>query len=428
MSDIRIEPCNLSGDIKIPPSKSMSHRAIICASLSEDETEIKDIIFSKDIIASIEAMRSFGANIKCDKEKGKIIIKGIGTINVINNKINCNESGSTIRFLIPISLTQDKEVTFYGEGKLVERPLQVYYNIFNEKKISYKNEKGKLPLTLKGPLDAGVFKVRGDVSSQFITGLLFALPLLYKDSRIIVTTELESKAYVDLTIDMLKKFGVYIDNKDYKEFYIKGNQRYKSKDYKVEGDFSQGAFFLVAGILGGNITCTNLWEKSLQGDKAILEILKNMGAKIEVTENTVKAFKSKTKGIEIDVSQCPDLVPILSVVAALSNGTTKIIKAKRLRIKECDRLKAMATELKVLGADIEEFSDGLIIKGKESLKGGEVKSWNDHRIAMALAVASIRCSESVVIKDANSVEKSYPDFWKDFSMLGGKIYECHMGE
>lgn len=429
MKNLKIEPCNLNGKIEIPPSKSMSHRAVICASLSEDKTKIQNVIFSKDIIATCEAMKSLGANIDCIKEKKEIYIKGRNKLQLINNVIDCNESGSTIRFLIPIALTQNNKVTFKGKGKLVERPLDVYYKIFEEKGIEYKNSKGKLPLEVKGPLTAGTFKVRGDVSSQFITGLLFSLPLLDKDSKIIITTTLESKGYVDLTLEMLNRFNIKIENKDYKEFYIKGNQKYSSKDYKVEGDFSQAAFFLVAGLFGGDLTCSNIHKDSLQGDKAILKIIKDMGGDIDIEKDKVKVFKSQTKGTEIDVSQCPDLVPVLSVLGALSKGKTKIVNAKRLRIKECDRLKAMATELKKIGADIEELEDGLIIKGKEILEGGkEVDSWNDHRIAMALAIASIKCEKSIFIKNSDAVKKSYPNFWDDFKMLGGKVYECSMGK
>lgn len=406
----------------------MSHRAIICASLSEGTTKIENIIFSNDIIATCDAMRSLGTSIKYLKDKGEIYIQGKEKLELINDVIDCNESGSTIRFLIPIALTQNNKVTFKGKGKLVERPLDVYYKIFDEKGIEYKNADNKLPLELKGPLVSGTYKLRGDVSSQFISGLLFALPLLHGDSKIIITTNLESKGYVDLTLQMLKRFNIDIENKNYKEFYIKGNQKYSSMNYNVEGDFSQAAFFLVAGILGGNIVCCNINIHSLQGDKEILKIIEDMGANIKVENDKVKVLKSCTYGIDIDVAQCPDLVPILSVLAALSKGKTRIINAKRLRIKECDRLRAMATELKVLGAEIEESEDGLVITGKDMLKGGIVDSWNDHRIAMALAIASIRCTEPVIIKNADAVNKSYPDFWEDFKMLGGKVNEWSMGK
>lgn len=425
MKNIKITPSPLKGDINIPPSKSLAHRAVICAGLSSGISNIDNIIFSEDIKATTMGMESFG--IEINRKDESINIKGKSQLKLIKNNINCNESGSTLRFLIPIALFTGEEVSFEGRGKLVSRPLDVYYEMFKDQGIEYRNNNGQLPLTVKGILKPGTFYVKGNISSQFITGLMFALPLLAGDSKIMVTTELESKGYIDLTIDCMSKFGVKVENKDYKEFYIKGNQNYISRNYRVEGDFSQAAFWIVAGILGANVKCKDLNLKSLQGDKAILNIVKEMGADIKVSEDFVEACESKTKGIVIDASECPDLVPILSVLGALSEGTTKIINAERVRIKECDRLKAMKTELTKVGADIEETQDGLIIRGKSSLKGGVVDSWNDHRIAMAMAVASIKCEEPMIITNSEVVKKSYPEFWEDFKMLGGIIDEWSLG-
>ncbi|WP_097027665.1 3-phosphoshikimate 1-carboxyvinyltransferase [Clostridium peptidivorans] len=421
MKNIKITPSPLKGDINIPPSKSLAHRAVICAGLSSGISNIDNIIFSEDIKATTMGMESFG--IEINRKDESINIKGKSQLKLIKNNINCNESGSTLRFLIPIALLTGEEVSFEGRGKLVSRPLDVYYEMFKDQGIEYKNNNGQLPLTVKGILKPGTFYVKGNISSQFITGLMFALPLLAGDSKIMVTTELESKGYIDLTIDCMSKFGVKVENKDYKEFYIKGNQNYISRNYRVEGDFSQAAFWIVAGILGANVKCKDLNLKSLQGDKAILNIVKEMGANVKVSKDFVEACESQTKGIVIDASECPDLVPILSVLGALSEGTTRIINAERVRIKECDRLKAMKTELAKVGADIEETQDGLIIRGKSSLKGGVVDSWNDHRIAMAMAVASIKCEEPIIITNSEVVKKSYPEFWKDFKMLGGIIDE-----
>lgn len=426
MKNIRITPSPLKGDINIPPSKSLAHRAVICAGLSEGISNIDNIIFSDDIKATTMGMESFGMEVS--RKDDSISIKGKPELNIIKNIINCNESGSTLRFLIPIALLTGREISFEGRGKLVSRPLDVYYEMFKNQGIEYKNDNGHLPLMVKGVLKPGAFYVKGNISSQFITGLMFALPLLNGDSKIIVTTELESKGYVDLTIDCISKFGVKIENKNYKEFHIKANQKYISRDYRVEGDFSQAAFWIVAGILGANIKCKNLNLKSLQGDKAIINIVKEMEANIRISEDFVEACESQTKGIVIDASECPDLVPILSVLGALSEGTTKIINAERVRIKECDRLKAMKTELTKVGADIEETEDGLIIRGKSTLKGGIVDSWNDHRIAMAMAVASIKCEEPIIITNSSAVRKSYPEFWEDFKMLGGNIDEWSLGE
>lgn len=426
MDVIKITPSPLSGEINIPPSKSLAHRGVICAGLSEGISNIDNIIFSEDIKATTRGMESLG--IEATKKDESMIIKGKDELKLIKNTIDCNESGSTLRFLIPIAMINGEEVTFQGRGKLVSRPLDVYYEIFQNQGIEYKNNKGELPLKVNGSLKPGTFNVKGNISSQFITGLMFALPLLKEDSNITITTELESKGYVDLTIDCMSKFGVEVENKDYKEFYIKGNQKYKPRDYRVEGDFSQAAFWIVAGILGSNIKCRDLNIDSLQGDKVILDLVKKMGANIEIKEDFIEVKETRTKGIVIDASECPDLVPILSVLGALSKGTTRIVNAQRVRIKECDRLKAMASELSKIGADIKETEDGLIIKGKKSLKGGTVNSWNDHRIAMAMAVASIKCEEPLIITDSRAVNKSYPHFWEDLKKLGGVIDERSLGE
>ncbi|MTI65308.1 MAG: 3-phosphoshikimate 1-carboxyvinyltransferase [Firmicutes bacterium] len=426
MKCVKIIPSRLDGDIEIPPSKSMSHRALICAGLSRGISDIKNLMFSDDINATLNAMNALGAK-EIYKEDNKVTLKGIDEFKKPKEIIDCKESGSTLRFLIPISGLIGEEITFNGRGKLIERPLETYYKIFRKQNIKYKNNDGKLPLTINGLLQPGTFKIKGNISSQFISGLMFVLPLLNEDSKIIITTELESKGYVDLTMDVLNKFGIEVENRDYKKFIIKGNQRYKSRKYKVEGDFSQAAFWIVGGLLGGNINCLNLDMSSLQGDKEILNIVKKMGGKVLIKENNIKIEPSKTKGIEIDASQCPDLVPILAVLGSLSEGVTKITNAKRLRIKESDRLNAISTELNKLGALVTELEDGLVIKGKEKLNGGVVDSWNDHRIAMALAIASIKCSKPVTIKGSEAVNKSYPHFWMDIKKLGGKIDEWSMG-
>lgn len=425
MSTIKISPSTLQGKISVPPSKSLCHRAIIAAGLTNGNCNIENIVFSEDILATCNAMTDIGVSVT--RGEKNVSIKGNNFINSIENKIDCGESGSTLRFMIPIVLLTGKEFTFTGKGRLAQRPLTPYYKIFNDQNIKYSDNEG-LPLTVKGKLKAGVYKVPGNVSSQFITGLLFALPLLNGDSKIILTTELESKAYVDLTIDILSKFSVNIENIGYKEINIVGDQKYIARDYTVEGDFSQVAFWLVAGILGGEIQCEDMNINSLQGDIAIIDYIVKMGGNISIQGEKIIAKKSKTVGTVIDASNCPDLVPILAVLASLSDGTTKIINAGRLRIKECDRLKAMATELTKIGGDVVETEDGLIIQGKEYLNGGTVDSYNDHRIAMALSVASIRCTEPLIINDSACIKKSYPNFYKDFEMLGGKLNERSLGQ
>lgn len=432
MSSVRIYPSKLKGEIKIPPSKSLSHRAIISASLSNGVSEVDNLIFSDDIKATLDGMRSLGTNVVSIESESYektycVTLRGNSEVKTFNDQIDCKESGSTLRFLIPFAGLTGDEMTFTGRGKLVERPLDTYYRIFDEQNIEYMNNNGNLPLSVKGMLRPGTFKIEGNISSQFITGLMFVLPLLDGDSKIEITTELESKGYVDLTLDILKKFNIEIENNDYKEFHIKGNQQYNSRYYRVEGDYSQAAFWIVAGLLGSNIKCRDLDVNSLQGDKAVLEIVERMNGSINIEEDLIEVTETKTDGVIIDASQCPDLVPVLTVLASVSNGTTKIINAERLRIKESDRLKAISTELNKLGANVKELEDGLLIEGKEELVGGTVDSWNDHRIAMALAVASIKCTEPVIITGSEAVKKSYPDFWSDFVDLGGQIDEQYVG-
>lgn len=426
MNTIKIEPANLQGQIRIPPSKSISHRAVICAGLAEGTSRIENLIFSEDIRATLNGMsmlgtKATGAGTAEEGESCTVEIAGTPDLKLSGDTIDCHESGSTLRFLIPLALKTGRKVSFTGRGKLVERPLDVYYQMFEEQGLTYHTSGGFLPLTVEGSLKAGIYKVKGNVSSQFITGLMFLLPLLNDDSKIIVTTDLESRGYVDLTMDVQRKFGIEVENKDYHEFLIKGQQKYQSCHYRVEGDYSQAAFWLAAGTLGGKIDLLDLNPASLQGDRVILDIAQGMGANFQKHGNGVLVLPASTHGTVIDAGQCPDLVPILTVLAALSNGATRIINAGRLRIKESDRLKAISTELNKLGAKVQELEEGLLIEGVESLHGGTVDSWNDHRIAMALAVASIRSTGPIIITGFEAVQKSYPHFWSDFAKLGGKI-------
>lgn len=432
MGSLKINPIKLKGSVKIPPSKSMAHRAVICASLSDGVSKISNLELSDDIIATINAMRSLGAVIT-DKEDC-LEVEGIKSKDLLSERdyervIDCNESGSTLRFLIPIALAFEGVTRFVGRGNLGKRPLDTYYEIFDNQGIHYEYKEGILDLIVSGLLKRDEFRVKGNISSQFITGLMFSLPLLDGDSKIIITTELESKGYIDLTLSALKDFGIEVINNDYKEFIIKGNQKYRSRDYRVEGDYSQGAFFLSADALGSEIAILDLKKESLQGDKEVIDILERMGANIKVNENSLTIDECNLKSTIIDASQCPDIIPTLSVVAALSEGRTEIINAERLRIKECDRLTAVKEELSKLGAKIEEKKDGLIIDGIKEFEGDvEVWSHKDHRIAMSLAIASTRCKSPIILKDFECVSKSYPNFFKDFKMLGGDFSEWSMGE
>ena len=424
---IKIKPSTLNGKIEIPPSKSYSHRAVIAAALAENsrKSKIDNLKFSVDITTTTDIMENWGAKIK-RFESVLEIVGNDGKVVPKDKYVQCNESGSTIRFLIPIGITNENELIFDGKGKLVDRPLDSYYRIFSKQGIFYKNENGKLPLTVSGKLKAGNYEIDGNISSQFITGLLYALPLLDGDSKLTINKNLESKGYVDLTLEILKLAGIEIVNNDYKGFDIKGNQIYKPFDYTVEGDYSQVAFWIVAGIISANkdneVKCLHVNKNSLQGDREIIEIVQRMGANLEIFDDYVIVKPSKTKGTVIDISQCPDIAPILTVLAALSEGETRIINGERLRIKESDRITSIKTELNKLGANVAEEGDSLIIQGVQGFTGGvTVSAWNDHRIAMSLAVASSRCEKEIILEEAESVRKSYPHFWDDFVKMGGEI-------
>lgn len=416
--NVIIHPSSLEGSITIPPSKSLSHRAIIAASLADGKSVISNVMFSKDIIATIEACKAIGAEIEV--LESSLIIKG-SKVKRVSNEINANESGSTLRFMIPIALANFSEITFSGNNNLVNRPLDPYFEIFDKIGIKYEHEENKyLPLKLNGMLTSGTYSVKGNISSQFITGLLFSLPLLEGTSKIIITTKLESVGYVDLTIDILKKFGIEIINNNYEEFIILGKQTYKPFDYEIEGDYSQAAFFLAAGAMGANLKLNGMNPNSYQGDKKILNDLKAFGCDI-YSGSTLSCLPSATIGATIDFSQSPDLGPILTVLASVSKGTSRFINAGRLRIKECDRITCMKEELNKMGANISEEKDGMTIQGVNRLKGAIVDSHNDHRVAMALAMASLKTTGDIKILNAECVSKSFPNFWEVFKQIKGCI-------
>lgn len=413
-----ITPNKLQGTVKIPPSKSLLHRAIIASSLAEGKSVITNVSYSKDIEATIKAMASFGA--KINSYDDRIEIEGCYPKR-INDTIDANESGSTLRFIIPLALLEDKPVTFIGKGKLPQRPLDPYFDIFRRTGIKYEKGEYNLPLTIQGQLKASMYLMQGDVSSQFITGLLFTLPLLEGKSELYITTDMESTSYVDLTLDVLQEYGIDIENNHYHNFDVIGKQSYQAHDYVVEGDYSQAAFFLVADMLGADIKVEGLKKNSKQGDKKILDDIKDFNGEIIYEGDLVSAKTSKPVANQISFKNSPDLGPALAVLAALSKGKSEFINAERLRLKECDRISCVVEELTKLGAKVIETEDGMLFEGIESFKGGVVDSHNDHRLAMAFAMASLKCEGEITILNAECVSKSYPDFFKVFESLGGKV-------
>ncbi|MDE7106493.1 MAG: 3-phosphoshikimate 1-carboxyvinyltransferase [Anaeroplasmataceae bacterium] len=416
---VTIHPKKLKGTVAIPPSKSLSHRAIIAASLSEEESIISNVMLSKDILATIEGMKALGAKIKV--EGTTLRIKG-SNVKRNGNVVDANESGSTLRFLIPIALVNSEPIEFVGHNHLVNRPLDSYFEIFDKIGIKYSHPKDTyLPLKTSGGLISGVYEVKGNISSQFITGLLFALPLLEGDSIVKIIGPLESRGYIDLTLDILAKFGITIFHHNYESFEIKGNQKYRAYNYTVEGDYSQTAFFLIAGAMGADIQLSGMSIDSYQGDKKIVEDIQALGGKIDFKGDLLSCKPSQTKGATIDFSQSPDLGPALTVLASVSLGVSNFVHVSRLRIKECDRVTCMKEELEKLGAKIDEESDTMIIHGIDKLHGGIVDSHNDHRVAMALAMASLKMKEDLTILNAECISKSYPNFWEVFEALGGDV-------
>ncbi len=417
---VRITPSTLSGNISIPSSKSMAHRAIICASLANGKSVVSNITYSKDIEATLSCMESLGAKIQ--KLETSCIIEGTDIFSQIGNRIcDCNESGSTLRFLIPMASCIQGRVTFLGQGRLLERPMDVYEKIFKEQNLFFKQTKEQLEV--KGPLSFQEYELRGDISSQFISGLLFILPLLKGDSKLSILPPFESKSYVDLTISMLKEFGIRILEIDETTYYVPGHQIYQAKDVCVEGDFSQMAFFACASCLNHEINCLNMNLDSLQGDKAILSILEKAGCTFK-NENGITVSTIRPIGQTIDVSNCPDLGPILCVLAAYSKKETKIINAARLRMKESDRIEAMECELKKWNVDIQSEEDSITIQGKDSYFQKEVvhiHGHNDHRIVMAMTIFGLCANSISIIEDAQAISKSYPSFFDDIQRLGGKV-------
>lgn len=414
MSVITVKPSKLCGEVAAPPSKSDVHRAIICAALSRGVCKIAPVALSNDIKATISCVRALGA--KTELIGDALTVDGTELFSSEKASLDCGESGSTLRFFVPIAAAGGLNADFTGHGSLVSRPIGLFADILPEKGVNCETG-GTLPLHISGQLESGVFEVPGNISSQFITGLLFALPLLDGDSEIRLTSPLQSAGYIDMTIACMDAFGVKIERTDYGCF-VRGNQRYTPTDYLTDGDWSQAAFFMVAGAIGGDVTVTGVKQSSTQGDREIAELLGKFGADITIDENSVRARKSELSAIDIDASQIPDLVPILAVAAAYAKGTTVIHGAERLRIKESDRLKTTAAMLNSLGGRVEEKPDGLVIHGGE-LSGGKVDGSNDHRIVMAASVAALGCKNEVNITDSESINKSFPDYFIHYYTLGG---------
>lgn len=396
MSKVFVSPSKLNGNITAPPSKSAAHRALICSFLAGGGT-VFPIINSKDMQATQ------------------------GVIDGLKNEsmcLHCIESGSTLRFMIPVAASLGRTVTFTGEGSLLTRTVGEYLDLLPQHGVTVKSD-GYLPFYISGQMRNGNYEVDGNVSSQYVTGLLLALANLQGDSAVVLKSPLQSKPYVDMTVKIMNDYGVRVFETDF-GYLIKGSQKYRKLDYNVEGDWSQAAFFLAAGAICGDVTITGLDLKCAQGDKHIIDVLKDFKADIAVEDNAVHCRQSRLKGIKVDVTDIPDLVPIIAVTAAYADGQTIITGGERLHYKESDRIKSVVLNLKKMGVDVIEQPDGMIINGCGDVCGAKLDGFNDHRIVMAFSVAALAAHGKTQISGAESINKSYPQFFEDYNSLGGK--------
>ena len=404
--DLQITPKKLSGAVTPPPSKSQAHRLLIATALAEGTSTLHNIARSQDIEATLRCVTALGGS-WTETSPGTLTVTGIGGRRFSGGelpRLDCGESGSTLRFFIPIALAVAGGGIFTGHGRLMERPQGPYFQLFDKKGIFYEQKDGVL--TVRGALTPGEYVLPGNVSSQFFTGLLFALPLLDGVSAVVSSTEIESQAYITMTLEAMRQAGVPVAERPGLRSFEVLHAAYHPFAATVEADWSQAAFWYAANFLDSRVEIRDLNPDSGQGDKVVSELYWQL---------------ARPGDAEIDVSGCPDLLPPLAVMAAVRSGTTRFVNAARLRIKESDRLSTITAALTALGAEVHEEPDRLIIVGKPSLPGGTVDCANDHRIAMMAAIAATGCTGPVTIRGAECVQKSYPDFWEVYQSLGGDI-------
>lgn len=416
--NMQVTPAKLRGVIPAISSKSDAHRVLIAAALADQETVIACNVRSEDIRATARCLCALGAQIVFGDDV--IIVQPIAKAPRDAVTLDCGESGSTLRFLLPVVSALGTNGVFTGQGRLPERPVADLRAAMERHGVVFSPEQ-TFPITTSGMLSCGEYVLKGNVSSQYVTGLLFALPLLPGDSIIRLLPPVESAPYVQMTLHTLARFGICIEQKE-NTFFIAGNQKYHTPgQVSVEGDWSNAAFFLTAGALGEPVTVTGLNTTSAQGDKAILTVLESMGAQVDIQADAVTVSPGTLRGVTVNAADIPDLVPVLSVAAAAAaSGVTVIENAARLRIKESDRLASMQKTLTKLGAVCAETDDGLLVWSGEGIQGGHVFGFQDHRVVMAAAIAAVVAREPIVIRGAEAVQKSYPLFFEDYNKLGGK--------
>ena len=426
---MEIGKSTVEGEVTASPSKSQTHRALICASLAEGVSTIYGPLLCDDTEATLQACKSMGAEI-LSKSEEKIIIRGIGgAFSIKEGKIDCKESGSTLRFFTPLAAICGGKTSFFGRPSLERRPVLALLSVLEDfgASVEYLMDVGSLPFIIssKGKLSGRQVKISGNISSQFISGLLFALPLLKGESNITITTDLESKDYVELTIDVLERFGIKIHRTpDFRNITVPGGQVYRASEITIEGDYSSSAYLLVAGALAGGergVTVRNLRSESKQGDRRIITFLKSMGADIELEDSTVTVRKSNLSGCEIEVSNTPDLVPVLAIASACSKGTTILKGIRRLRLKESDRVESTEKMMNALGCKIGVEENSLSIRGGIDLSSSVSLDFHDHRFVMSSSVSGLVRSGRTIVSDPTAIKKSYPDFFDHLRSLGGDV-------
>ena len=419
---VTIHPSQLNGIIQAPASKSSMQRACAAALLTKATTIIRNPGHSNDDKAAMEIIQKLGA--KLEVESSELKVESLG-IDPIANEMTCGESGLSIRMFTPIVALSDNEITINGSGSLTTRPMDFFDEILPELGVKIKSNDGKLPMTVQGPLVPANIEVDGSLSSQFLTGLLMAYSAAGAKDVSIKVNNLKSKPYIDLTLDVMKQFGMNVpENKNYEEFIFHSEPTHHSAltiHYTVEGDWSGGAFLLVAGAIAGSITVRGLDVSSTQADRAIVDAMMKSSAAIIMDANEIKIHPGGLNGFEFDATDCPDLFPPLVALAAYCNGKTKIKGVSRLAHKESNRAITLQDEFDLMGVTIDLEDDMMIIHGGGIVKGADVHSHHDHRIAMACAVAALGANSETVIEEAMAIKKSYPDFYNDLKNLGANV-------
>ena len=414
-------PARIGGTVSAPPSKSMAHRAVLCSALAKGTSHIENLEFSKDISATLAAAGQLCARV--ESGPADVLVEGLGHFRPVFGPVDCCESGSTLRFLIPLASLTGQSITFVGRGRLMERPQSVYETLYREQNLHFEQANGQL--TVAGSLRSGEYTLAGNVSSQFISGLLFALPLLAGDSTLHLIPPVESRSYIEMTRAAQAAFGVTSHWLDDTTLCIPGGQQYHPRDYIVEGDYSQAAFLAVLGAVKGGITLTGLAAETLQGDAAILDILRRCGAKFTRTEAGLVFEQAPLHGVDINLADCPDLGPVLMVLGLLCEGTTVIRNAERLRIKESDRIAAMEAELRACGGVLSSEGGTITVQGcKPRLHAPEapLSGHNDHRVVMSLTVLALAADIPLTINEAEAVQKSWPHFFDALKPLGVEVH------